>query len=129
MITNKKGVIRLPRIFGQTPQGKAKLQNCIDFVFNRVSAEVKKGKGTKFNAQTLFGGANYNWCQLGYPIGDIWIACDEKYDDEGYLDHEERAVRQAGIYVGYILKYVCHKLITANIKMKSNFCNIEYEVL
>lgn len=59
-------------------------------------------KGEWFSVQSLFGGDNYDWCKLGYPIGDIWAVLNEDYEDRGFSDVEERAVKQAGIYVGMI---------------------------
>lgn len=55
MIVNIKGGLRLPKIFGNTPAGKAKLQRCIDFVRDEVVKTIASGTKT-FNAQTLFGG-------------------------------------------------------------------------
>jgi hypothetical protein len=128
MIVNMKGGLRLPRIFGYTPAGKAKLQKCIDFVEQEVNKAVKSGVKT-FSVQTLFGGDNYNWCALGYPIGDLWTELRDKYEDEGYSDPDYQAVHQAGIYVGYIMKYVCHRMTSAKFEMERTFTNIKYTVV
>lgn len=128
MIVNIKGGLRLPRIFGNTQAGKAKLQRCIDFVRDEVVKTIASGTKT-FNAQTLFGGDNYNWVQLGFPIGDFWLDLKQKYINEGYSDPQWQAEHQAGIYVGMCLKYVCHSVLKTNFKMKNEFNHITYTVV
>lgn len=128
MIVNIKGGLRLPRIFGYTPAGKAKLQKCIDFVKDEVVKTIASGTKS-FSVQTLFGGDNYNWVQLGFPIGDLWIDLEQKYINEGYADPQCQAEHQAGIYVGMIMKYVCHSVLKTNFKMKNEFNHITYTVV
>lgn len=128
MIVNIKGGLRLPRIFGNTPAGKAKLQRCIDFIRDEVVKTIASGTKT-FNAQTLFGGENCNWVQLGFPIGDFWLDLEQKYINDGYSDPQWQAEHQAGIYVGMCLKYVCHSVLRTNFKMKNEINHITYTVV
>lgn len=122
MITNLTGGLRQPKLFDRK-----------DPVYKRILDFVKKEvqsvpKGEWFSVQSLFGGDNYDWCKLGYPIGDIWVVLNEDYEDRGFSDAEERAVKQAGIYVGMIMKYVIHNL-PDKYEMKREFCHISYRKL
>jgi len=128
MIVNIDGRLRLPKIFGDTSAGKARLQRCIDFVKNEVVNTIASGNKT-FNAQTLFGGDNCDWVALGFPIGDFWLELEQKYINEGYVDPQYQAERQAGIYVGMVLKYVCHRVLKTHFKMKHDFKHIVYTVV
>ena len=122
MIVNLSNGFKLPRILSQKD-----LDRCIDFVETELTNRIRSGEKT-FSVQSMFGGENYDWCSLGFPIGDIWIKCNEKYENEGYSDHEERAKTRAGIYVGMILKYVCHK-VNFNFKIKKLFKQNVYELV
>ncbi len=121
MIVNLSGGIKLPAILDDLKLGK-----CIDFVKKSVEDAVKSGE-QEISVRSLFGGENYDWVQLGFPIGDLWLALREKYEDESYVDPKGQAERQAGIYVGHILKYVCNTSPT-RFKMRHDF-SITYEVV
>lgn len=121
MIVNLSGEIRLPGILEDVA-----LNKCIDFVRDSVDNAIKNG-AKEVSVRSLFGGENYDWCRLGFPIGVLWLILQEKYEDEGYADPEGQAERQAGIYVGHILKYVCNTS-SRRFKMRHDF-SITYEVV
>ncbi len=122
MIKNLTGGLRQPKIFN----GKGLDKNLIyGFIESNIRSVQKE---EWFSVQSLFGGDNYDWCKLGYPIGKIWVFLNEKYKNLGFSDSEERAVKQAGIYVGSIMKYIIHNL-PDEYEMKREFCHISYKKL
>ena len=78
----------------------------VDFVIKEVDKWLLTHKSVC--VQDLFGKDNYFWHKKGFPIAKYWDAFHEKYLNYGYSEDvaESLAVSQAGIAVGYILKYV-----------------------
>lgn len=78
----------------------------VDFVRKEVDKWLLTHKSVC--VQDLFGGENYFWHRKGFPISHYWDAFYDKYIDNGCCEEEaqERATEQAGIAVGYVLKYV-----------------------
>ena len=127
MIVNLTGNIRLPKIFGDSKKGKTKLQKCIDFVEEHVMCALNSGE-KEIYVHKLFGGDNSDWVGLNYPIGELYTELCNKYQNEGYSDYESQAMKQAGIYVGFILKFVCHYL-EIKFKMTRTYSTIIYNVI
>ena len=89
---------------------KSKLfTDIVNFVKHEVDVWLRSHKSVC--VQDLFGGENYHWHEKGFPISNYWDAFYDKYTDAGYSEEEceVMAKTQAGIAVGYVLKYVLLK--------------------
>ena len=122
MLTTNEG-LRLPRIFDRNG---SQFKRIMKFIENDIDNHSKR-IGERFSAHKLYGGKNYDWCALGFPIGDFYVKLYAKYKAEGYPDPDETAQAMAGAYVGMCMKYICAKHPSKTFKIHREFRSIVYE--
>lgn len=108
MIVNLKPteVFRLP-----TPITGNDWNEIENFVKDRILDHCSKHAG-EFTVRDLFGGDDWNWGENDWPIEKYYDYYYSRYTGRDWnLPHDEasaKAIKQAGIAVGQIVKYVVH---------------------
>lgn len=126
MIFNVSGeVFRKPKIITS-----AELSTISSWVESEIDKYIKSGN-TEFGIKDLFGGENYYWGDNNFPIQTLFTKYHNKYISEGYTDKgaTDEAVKQAGIYVGWIIKSVCRNTKLYTFEIKREFRQIIYKVV
>ena len=117
MIVNLKPteVFRLP-----TPIIGAEWNEIEDFVRDHIKAYCRRHAG-EFTVRDLFGGDDWNWGENDWPITKYYDYYYKRYTGRDWrLNHDEasaKAIKQAGIAVGQIVKYVVHFVLTGSYEM------------
>ena len=101
------------------------------FVKNEVNKWFANPNHKSICVQDLFGGDNYEWHKKGFPIAAYWDAFNDQYYDAGYTEEESEAmaVKQAGIAVGYLLKYVLLKDPVRTYEQRKEFMHNVYHLI